>query len=98
MDKLFYNGIIYTMNQNYPVCEAVGIKGGRITFIGKNDDGLLLADSETKKINLDGKAMFPGFVDGHIHAPGNAYSILFNINLYDWCSIKKVDSLFSRIS
>ena len=30
MDKIFINGIVRTLDRAYPVCEAVGIKGGII--------------------------------------------------------------------
>lgn len=50
-----------------PTAEAVAIKDGKIIAVGKNDDVLKLKSENTKIIDLDGKALLPGFVDGHGH-------------------------------
>ena len=42
MDKVFYNGIIRTLDDNNTVSQAVGIKNGKIAFIG--------TDAEAEKI------------------------------------------------
>ena len=36
MDKLFYNGKIRTLNEDDRIVQAVGVKDGRIAFIGTN--------------------------------------------------------------
>ena len=34
MDKVFYNGVIRTLDDNNTVAQAVGVKDGKIAFIG----------------------------------------------------------------
>ena len=36
MDRLFYNGIVRTLDDAGTVAEAVGIKDGKIAFVGTN--------------------------------------------------------------
>ena len=67
MDKIFINGIVRTLDRAYPVCEAVGIKGGIILRLGRNEEVISCADERTEIIDLAGKLMLPGFVDTHMH-------------------------------
>ncbi|NJO87965.1 MAG: amidohydrolase [Chloroflexia bacterium] len=66
-DLIFYNAKIATMDAQYPVQEAIAIKYGKIFAIGKNDKMLKLAKPTTKKIDVGGKLILPGFIDCHLH-------------------------------
>jgi len=67
-DYAFINGEIYTMDDALPRAEAVTIEGNKITYVG-NASGLKeQIGYDTKVVDLRGKMMLPGFVDGHIHA------------------------------
>ncbi|WP_188050723.1 amidohydrolase [Flavobacterium sp. GP15] len=65
--KLFYNGDILTMEEDIPkYVEAVVIQNGKIVFVGSKSD----AESQfkdSKKIDLKGKTLLPGFIDPHSH-------------------------------
>ena len=65
MDRLFYNGVIRTMDANVPQAQAVGIKDGKICFVGSNQQAEALATEE--RIDLQGQLMLPGFNEGHMH-------------------------------
>jgi predicted amidohydrolase YtcJ len=67
-DAIYHNGTILTINDARPTAEAVAVKDGRILAVGKETDVLKTADKNTKKIDLNGKTMLPGFVDSHGHA------------------------------
>ena len=41
MDKVFYNGKIYSMDSSDNVYSAIGISGDRISFLGNAGDGSL---------------------------------------------------------
>lgn len=64
-DTIFYNGQIYTHDPDFPWAEAVACANGKITAIGDFDamDGLL--GKHTAQIDLEGKYVFPGFIDTH---------------------------------
>ena len=66
-DYALINGKIYTVNKDQPWAEAVAIAGDTITYVGgasglKHHIGLA-----TEVIDLDGKMVLPGFVEGHMH-------------------------------
>lgn len=64
---LYYGGDIITVEGDEPsYAEAVVIKDGKIAFVGaKSDAEKQFADAT--KIDLEGKTLVPGFVDGHAH-------------------------------
>lgn len=67
-DKIFYGGPVITMNSDDHVAEALAIEGGRIVAVGSRDEVFALADKSTRRIDLKGKPLLPGFVDSHSHA------------------------------
>lgn len=67
-DMIFHNGTILTINDAQPSAQAVAVKDGKILAVGVKDDILKMSGEKTKKVDLDGKTMLPGFVDSHSHA------------------------------
>ena len=67
-DAIYYKGNILTINDNQPEAEAVTVKDGKILAVGREADVLKTVGKKTKKIDLGGKTMLPGFVDSHGHA------------------------------
>lgn len=65
IDTLLFNGKIYTMINEGDRVEAVGIDRGRIVFAGSMEDSGAYA--ARNRIDLQGKTVFPGFGDSHLH-------------------------------
>lgn len=66
-DTIYLNGTILTINDALPTAEAVAVKDGKILAVGPEVEVLKTVGESTKKINLAGKTMLPGFVDSHGH-------------------------------
>lgn len=67
-EKLYYNGIILTLDKNETIEEAIYIKNGVIVKIGKSSDLLKKIDNNSiEKIDLQGMVILPGFIDIHSH-------------------------------
>lgn len=65
---LYFNGNVVTVDDKQPKAEAVLVEDGKIIAVGSS--GELLKQKEGAEIvDLDGKTMLPGFVDGHGHIP-----------------------------
>lgn len=75
------NGIVYTMEKNHPSAEAVAVKDGKIIFVGSNAKADKYVGKNTKVIDLKGKMVSPGFLDGHTHVPGLWTSKLFAVDM-----------------
>lgn len=54
---------------------AVMIENGKILRVGKDEDIISLADLHDEIIDLNGKTMMPGFIDGHSHFVALANSL-----------------------
>ncbi len=88
MDAIFYNGKIYTVDSSFSVAEAFVVDSGKIISIGKSED--LLNEFEAKeKHDLNGKAVYPSFIDAHCHFFGYA-SDLQKADLYGTKSFDEV--------
>lgn len=80
-DLVLYNGHVQTMVSESEVASAIAIAGNRIVYVG-DDSGIdAFVGDTTQVIDLDGKFVSPGFIDGHIHAPGNWFTKLYQIDL-----------------
>ncbi|MFJ5752043.1 amidohydrolase [Peribacillus frigoritolerans] len=75
------NGIIHTVDEAKPTAEAIASKDGEIIFIGSIKDVEKYVGDDTQVIDLKGKMVSPGFMDGHIHPPGLWISKLFAVDL-----------------
>lgn len=67
MKQLFYNGTIVTVNDDMPFAEAILVEDGKIGAIGSFETVKKQQDAKTKLIDLAGKTVLPGFIDGHGH-------------------------------
>lgn len=69
-DVVILGGKIYTVNATQPVVEAVVVTGDKITFAGNETEARTWIGDSTKVIDLQGKIMIPGFIEGHGHFMG----------------------------
>lgn len=66
-DVIFYNGTLLTIEDSQPIAEAIAIRDGLIQAVGTDDQILSLQVPDTKMVDLGGKTLMPGFIDGHTH-------------------------------
>ena len=66
-DFVFRNGRVYTVTAGAPWAEAVAVRGDTIAYVGDESGAMALAGPDTQVIDLAGKLLMPGFVEGHIH-------------------------------
>ena len=59
---------IITMNAQAPIAEAMLVRDGRITWLGRLVDAPEAAEG-VERLELDGKVVVPGFVEPHMHLP-----------------------------
>lgn len=67
MDKvIYYNGQVISVDENNSIYEAILIEDGVIKNIGTNKK-ILNYKNDAKLVDLEGKAILPGFIDSHGH-------------------------------
>ena len=69
-DLVFFGGPIHTANDARPAVEAVAVQDGRIVFAGPRPGLDMWVGQDTRIVDLQGAAMYPGFTDSHIHVLG----------------------------
>ena len=64
-DTIFHNGHIFTQNPELPWADAVAVKDEAILGVGNFSEMDAITGKDTCLIDLEGKFMFPGFIDAH---------------------------------
>jgi len=75
VDTIYFNGNVITVNSEELVAEAIAIADGKVLAVGGTKDIIAMATGKTRKINLDGKTMVPGFIDAHSHLSAVAIQV-----------------------
>ena len=66
-DIIFTHGDIITMGGPEGTAEALAVKDGRILAVGGSAEVLRRQGPATRMIDLGGRTLLPGFLDGHSH-------------------------------
>jgi predicted amidohydrolase YtcJ len=66
-DIVLLNGKVFTAEPGKPFAEAVAIRGERIIAVGTSAEIEKIAGATTRRIDLQGRAVVPGFNDAHMH-------------------------------
>ena len=65
---VYYNGDIITMQGDKPIyVDALVVKDDKINYTGDSDKAMKIAGVGHKMVDLKGKTLLPGFIDGHAH-------------------------------
>jgi predicted amidohydrolase YtcJ len=92
-ETILTNGVIHTMNPDQPLASAVAIADGRFLAVGSNAEIAALASPSTKKIDLAGRAVTPGFIDAHLHTASSGLRHLKEVN----CDLRSIAAIQSAI-
>lgn len=66
-DYVFRGGPIHTVDPHRPSAEALAVAGDSIVYVGDADGVEAFIGANTRVIDLKGRMLMPGFVEGHIH-------------------------------
>lgn len=69
VDLIIHNAVIYSVDSSFAIYEAMAIKEGKVVEVNSNDV-ILNKYSSVSNNDLNGKAVFPGFIDAHCHFLG----------------------------
>ncbi|HTE27001.1 amidohydrolase [Flavitalea sp.] len=95
-DLIVKNAMIYTVDSAFTIVQAMAIKDGKIIATGTNES--ILTDFDSRTIDdLDGKSVYPGFIDAHAHFMGYGLS-LNTVNLVETTSWQDVLDRVSKFA
>jgi predicted amidohydrolase YtcJ len=88
-DRVYLNGVIFTADAGNSYAEALAIRDGRIVYVGSDQGLTLYIGAATVSVNLKGRFVMPGLIDGHMHPlEGGAALLKCNLN-YESLTVAK---------
>lgn len=69
-DLALVGGRVVTVDASLPEAQAVAVRGDRIVAVGSDSEITELVGPETRVIELNGRLVVPGFIEGHGHFMG----------------------------
>jgi predicted amidohydrolase YtcJ len=92
-DLVLLNAKVVTLEDSRPEAQAVAVVGDRIADVGSTADIKRHAGPNTQVIDLKGRLVIPGFIEGHGHFGGVGEAQL-NLNLMN---VKSWDEIVSMV-
>jgi predicted amidohydrolase YtcJ len=74
-DRIFVNGRIWTGEPGRPFVEALAVRGTTILAAGTSAEIRKHSAKGTDALDLRGRFVVPGFIDGHLHLLGGSLSL-----------------------
>ncbi len=96
-DKIFINGKIITVDAKNTIAQAVAVQNGKILAVGNNKQIEKLKGKNTQVIDLGGKTVTPGFIDGHSHFMSFGRANLANLNPPPVGNIRKIADIVAEL-
>jgi predicted amidohydrolase YtcJ len=75
-DAVYRNGFIYTVDPHDSVQQALAVRDGRIVYVGSDVGVAPSIGPHTAVVDLHGRVLMPGLVDGHMHPLQGGASLL----------------------
>jgi predicted amidohydrolase YtcJ len=95
-DSIFFNGTLLTQDPALPRAEALAVRSGRIEAVGSRVDVENLAGPRTKRIDLEGRTLLPGFNDSHVHVWKVGQILTGILDLRSLKSLEELNALLRR--
>ncbi len=76
-EVVYHGGRFYTLDPGRPWAQALAVLHGRIVAVGSDEEVLRLVDARTRRVDLEGATVLPGFHDAHCHI------LLFGLSLVE---------------
>jgi len=92
VDTIYYNAKAYTVDSSFHIAECFAVDKGKFVAIGTTEEinSKFIADSS---VNLNGKFVFPGFIDAHCHFVNYA----MNLHVVDLTGSLSFEEVIQRI-
>jgi predicted amidohydrolase YtcJ len=74
-DRIFVGARVWTGDPGRPLAEALAVRGTRVLAVGTNAGVRSHAAKGTEVVDLRGRFVAPGFIDGHLHLLGGSQSL-----------------------
>ncbi len=83
VDLILVNGVVLTMDGSGSTAEAVAVAGDRIAAVGTTAQIKAMAGPAARVVDLQGRALLPGFIDSRVHGPFGFWELSAGLALTD---------------
>ena len=66
-DLILSNAKVITVDRDFTIAQAIAVAGDRILAVGRNDTMVAHTAPNTRVVDLKGRTVTPGLIDGHAH-------------------------------
>jgi len=87
---ILYGGKVVTVDAGFSIAQAVAIRGDRIIAVSDDARVRSLAGAGTREIDLAGRTVIPGLMDGHLHNAGGGPGIAL-------AGVRTIDELLGAV-
>ena len=96
---VYRGGSILTMDAGSRVVSALAVVGDRIAAVGDEDEVRRFVDAGARVVDLQGRALLPGFIDAHGHFPGaGIYAVMADLNSPPIGDVEDIEGLLARLA
>jgi len=75
-ERILFHGKVFTGDPQNPYAEAVAIRGDKIVAVGSLHEVAGTVSPGAERLDLEGKSLFPGFIDSHSHSIDGGMSLI----------------------
>ncbi len=75
-ERILFDAKIFTADPQNPYAEAVAIRGEKIVAVGNLTEVEKSVSKDAERVDLQGKTLFPGFIDSHSHSIEGGLSLI----------------------
>jgi predicted amidohydrolase YtcJ len=91
-DMILQGGSIYTSDPATPLTKAVAVRDGKVVYVGSAADAVKWKGTNTEVMDLKGRMLLPGFIDGHNHVSDHPEA-LFWLNTRMAATVQEVGQM-----
>jgi len=97
---VYVGGPVLTMDPENRIVEGVATEGDRIAAVGTQQELRTWARAHRARIvELDGRALLPGFIDAHGHFPGEGlYAVYADLNSPPIGEVRSIEDLIAALA
>lgn len=75
-DTVYAHGTVYTVDAGDRRAQALAVRAGRLLYVGTDADAAAYIGPRTRVVDLKGRFVLPGLVDGHLHPVSGGANLL----------------------
>jgi len=100
-DRVYVNGKIYTVDEEFSTASAIAVKGGKFIYVGDDAGVQAYSGPLTFVFDLEGKTVIPGLHDAHVHIRYGE-RILYprtpdiRAAIGEWASVERMQDVIKR--